>query len=585
MVRAHGTSFRNKYLRVGIVVLAVASIATLGIHTYHGAAAAFLKYDPSDPNYAEKVDFVVTSTVIKTAPDDPIVYPGQPGLSHDHTFSCNTSINASSTPWTLWAAKTTNCNLSRDHASYWTPTLYANGAKVIPFQSRAYYRAGTNKTANIHPIPFGLRMIAGDAKATAPQNGGIAGFQCRNLTAGDTIGKQALPPACAAGDFLEASIVFPNCWDGKNLDSADHKSHMAYATGKMPAVCDAAHPIEIPQLTYAQRYPPDAFRGKTLTIASMLTTNSVYTMHSDFMNAWDPVMMQWLVDNCLKASIACETISDDRMIPGMTPPPAATSVPPDPGGSPPPPPMDMTPPSAPSALAAGTKTASSIALSWGASTDNIAVTGYQVFRGTTKVGTTTASVRTYSDTGLTAGTAYVYTVKATDAAGNLSAASNALSVTTTAAADTIPPSVSITAPTNGTSVTIGAAVPISTAASDNVGVTKVEFYVNNVLKSPDLQAPYSFSWSTAGLPAGTYSLTAKAYDAAGLSKVSTAVSVTVIAVQTGSKGDANKDGRVNALDLSVLITHDSQNYPAADFNNDGTVGAADLAILLANWTW
>jgi len=50
-------------------------------------------------------------------------------------------------------------------------------------------------------------------------------------------------------------------------------------------------------------------------------------------------------------------------------------------------------------------------------------------------------------------------------------------------------------------------------------------------------------------------------------------------------GDANNDGRVNAIDLSVLLSRDGQNYPPADFNGDGTVGAADLAILLGRWTW
>jgi hypothetical protein len=50
-------------------------------------------------------------------------------------------------------------------------------------------------------------------------------------------------------------------------------------------------------------------------------------------------------------------------------------------------------------------------------------------------------------------------------------------------------------------------------------------------------------------------------------------------------GDANGDGRVNAIDLSILISHDGQNYPQADFNGDGTVGSADLAILLGKWTW
>ncbi|HSH17879.1 MAG TPA: dockerin type I domain-containing protein, partial [Candidatus Saccharimonadales bacterium] len=50
-------------------------------------------------------------------------------------------------------------------------------------------------------------------------------------------------------------------------------------------------------------------------------------------------------------------------------------------------------------------------------------------------------------------------------------------------------------------------------------------------------------------------------------------------------GDVNGDGRVNAIDLSALITNDGKSYPAADFNNDGVVGAADMSILLARWTW
>lgn len=45
------------------------------------------------------------------------------------------------------------------------------------------------------------------------------------------------------------------------------------------------------------------------------------------------------------------------------------------------------------------------------------------------------------------------------------------------------------------------------------------------------------------------------------------------------------DDRVNAVDLSALISHDGEPYPAADYNGDGTVGAADMAILLSKWTW
>jgi chitodextrinase len=92
---------------------------------------------------------------------------------------------------------------------------------------------------------------------------------------------------------------------------------------------------------------------------------------------------------------------------------------------------DTTPPSVPTGLTSTAHTASSVSLSWTASTDNVGVTGYQVLRNGTQVGTTTAT--SFTDIGLTASTQYSYTVKAYDAAGNVSAASGALSVTTSAA--------------------------------------------------------------------------------------------------------------------------------------------------------
>ncbi len=94
------------------------------------------------------------------------------------------------------------------------------------------------------------------------------------------------------------------------------------------------------------------------------------------------------------------------------------------------PPPDTTAPSAPTGLTSTGKTATSVSLSWTASTDNVGVTGYDVYRGTTKVGS--PSTTSFTDTGLTPSTAYSYTVRARDAAGNTSVASSALSVTTSA---------------------------------------------------------------------------------------------------------------------------------------------------------
>ena len=89
---------------------------------------------------------------------------------------------------------------------------------------------------------------------------------------------------------------------------------------------------------------------------------------------------------------------------------------------------DTIAPTAPTALTASGTTQTTTNLSWTASTDNVGVTGYDVFQGTTLLGT--VSTTTYNVTGLTAATAYSFSVKAKDAAGNSSASSNVVNVTT-----------------------------------------------------------------------------------------------------------------------------------------------------------
>ena len=95
---------------------------------------------------------------------------------------------------------------------------------------------------------------------------------------------------------------------------------------------------------------------------------------------------------------------------------------------PPPPPPDTTPPTAPAGLAVSASTTTSVSLGWSASTDNVGVTGYRVYSGSSQVASTTGTSATV--TGLTPGTSYTFTVKALDAAGNVSPASNAATVTT-----------------------------------------------------------------------------------------------------------------------------------------------------------
>lgn len=97
---------------------------------------------------------------------------------------------------------------------------------------------------------------------------------------------------------------------------------------------------------------------------------------------------------------------------------------------------DTTKPSKPAGLTATAVSSSQINLSWTASTDDVGVTGYRIYRGGTQVGISTAT--SYSDSGLAASTAYSYTVAAYDAAGNLSDQSSAASATTLAATSSGP---------------------------------------------------------------------------------------------------------------------------------------------------
>lgn len=95
---------------------------------------------------------------------------------------------------------------------------------------------------------------------------------------------------------------------------------------------------------------------------------------------------------------------------------------------------DTQAPTAPANLISSSKTSTSVTLGWDLSTDNVGVEGYSIFRNGTQVGTSTTTG--YTDNSLSSDTSYIYTVKARDSAGNLSAASNSVSVTTDPAAST-----------------------------------------------------------------------------------------------------------------------------------------------------
>ncbi|WP_238501196.1 glycosyl hydrolase family 18 protein [Streptosporangium soli] len=198
---------------------------------------------------------------------------------------------------------------------------------------------------------------------------------------------------------------------------------------------------------------------------------------------------------------------------------------------------DTTAPSVPANLRSTATAATTVTLAWNASTDNVAVTGYEVYRGTTLVTTTNGTGTTYTDTGLTAQTTYTYTVRARDAAGNRSAASNQISATTTGGGggDTTAPSV----PANLRSTATGTTTVTLAwnASTDNVAVTGYEVYRGTTLVTTTNGT--GTTYTDTGLTAQTtYTYTVRARDAAGnRSAASNQISATTTG---GGGGGGNK---------------------------------------------
>jgi hypothetical protein len=122
--------------------------------------------------------------------------------------------------------------------------------------------------------------------------------------------------------------------------------------------------------------------------------------------------------------------------------------------------------------------------------------------------------------------------------------------------DTTAPTVSITAPTAG--ATVSGTVAVNASASDNVGVSKVEFYVDGALRATATTSPYSWSWDTTAFANGAHSLVAKAYDAAGNIGTSSTVSVTVSNTITTTQLLGNpgfESGAVTWTTTSGVITN------------------------------
>jgi glucose/arabinose dehydrogenase len=250
---------------------------------------------------------------------------------------------------------------------------------------------------------------------------------------------------------------------------------------------------------------------------------------------------------------------------------------------------DLAPPSVPTGLAAMAASSTAVDLTWTASTDDVGVAGYRIYRDGAQIGTSAATA--YADAGLAPAETYTYAVAAYDAAGNASAQSATASATTRAAPgpDTTPPAVELSAPAAGAPVR-GTAVTVSADASDGGGLAGVQFLLDGAsLGAEQTTSPWSITWNTTAAPDGPHQLSARARDAAG--NTATAAARTVVVDNTPPAGSLVIDGgaaATNSLDatLTLAAADASTGVASMRFSSDGASWSAWEAYATTRaWTF
>ena len=267
--------------------------------------------------------FRVTCTASHMSNDDPIVYPNQPGAAHHHTFFGNTSTDAKSDVANLTIAGNSTCTGgSMNHSAYWIPSMIdtATNTPIKPDGAIFYYKSWDVPNALVKQPPKGLRMIAGNGKSTSADTSS-GRYSCITPSTGNGTPWTKTIPNCAVGTFLQMQIGFPQCWDGVNLDSPDHKSHMAEASQAYttPNKCPASHPIGIPQVAESFNFNVvTANQTKNWRLSSdnyATSTPGGLSAHADWVNGWDTTIMTGWIRNCLNKGMDCHAhlLGDGRM--------------------------------------------------------------------------------------------------------------------------------------------------------------------------------------------------------------------------------------------------------------------------------
>lgn len=209
-------------------------------------------------------------------------------------------------------ASCTSCQIQQDLSNYWIPQLYYQGPNNGSFEDVStiggmtvyYLQRGENVTA----FPPGFRMLAGNPSLRSYSDvmeQAAINFVCLDYDNGSSSSTGLPTVNCPQG--LRAQIVFPSCWNGVDLDSANHKSHMAYPNELSDGTCPDDFPVRLVTLFYEVTFVVDDFsarwyNGRAQPFVFAMGDPTGYGLHGDMINGWDETFLQSAIDTCLNGS-------------------------------------------------------------------------------------------------------------------------------------------------------------------------------------------------------------------------------------------------------------------------------------------
>ena len=264
---------------------------------------------------------------------DPLIFPGVVS-PHVHQVAGGNGFGYTETYEQARNASCSSCPITQDLSNYWTPVLYykaRDGTFTKVPQAGDSDTAGTNGGMTVYYLqrpgydgepllafPEGFRMIAGNPfvrNFTGDYAAQAVSFVCLNYSPHDNSHDYTNGlPTMACPDGVRAQVFFPSCWDGVNLDTPDHSSHMAYPVDNIPnseyngGVCPDSHPVHLVSIFYEVIFSTAGFEfwdggfenKQPFVFAQGDPTG--YGFHGDFINGWDVPELQKAVDECTDLS-------------------------------------------------------------------------------------------------------------------------------------------------------------------------------------------------------------------------------------------------------------------------------------------